>query len=994
MDDPQKSADANKKAQQAYEALKRGERVQAWDLAVMATRLDPDSERPWLLLAVMATPRRSVSCLNRALRLNPNSVMAKEGMAWALDRLRKEQEVQTKPVPVNISTPIMATSVDSQLETFESPRNRQTGTVARVAKYTLLRGIGLFASVCISIFLIVFIANLGGYMDRIQKALINEEINGMLVGGWLKEIPFDQRKPIIEETRAAMEASYGLNRPFLERSWNWFLRGISFDWGKARVPYVYSHESYNGGIFKQLETDDIRTLILAYLPRTLLLFGLSYIGLFIFSIAVALPMALKPRKWINRLIIWLAPTSSLPSWLVGVLMLSFVYYVLHDFSFQLGYNNWTNTFDLQSVPDILRSMLLPFLAIVVSKFFQSIYTMRNYFMIYSKQDYVDLAIAKGLPDNLLQRRYILRPTLPAIITNFVIILISIWQECIAVEYFFNIGGIGSYFMQALRGNDVMSIVALVSTFAYFLAFSVFILDIVYALIDPRVRIDETRQIERKSRGSLFSFGFLTNINKKQLSTKLELSSGLEKTHLTSQIKPSRKIKTKPFNHAWENLKLFVLHWKQELKEYPSITIGVWIITALVVIAVVTVTVMPYNKAISLWRGDDKAWIRNPREAPPAWTNFFRINKLPETIDLNSTDPSIQKIESTDANGNKHIIITLSFDYPYTSLPQDVLMMFSTNLIGSKPFVSMTWITPNGKEIPIDHLGVSDSTIYYVTINKKLSTKYNQEPPLNILFTEAGKVQKGQYQMKLDCTLFDQQTDINAEMIVFGQVYGLAGTDSSKRDLTLILLWGLAVALSFGILAAVGTTLISVTLAAVSAWFRGWIDGLIQRITEVNMVIPMLPVAIMIFYMYSNSFWVILGVIVVLSIFGNQIKNYRAMFLQVIEQPYIEAAVSYGVSDWRIIWQYMIPRIRNVIIPQLMILIPGYVFLETTLTFLGVSDPRLPTLGKLLYTIFSTGIFRTPLFMTLEMIVVFMMISIGFIFIGYGLEESYNDKTGI
>jgi peptide/nickel transport system permease protein len=423
------------------------------------------------------------------------------------------------------------------------------------------------------------------------------------------------------------------------------------------------------------------------------------------------------------------------------------------------------------------------------------------------------------------------------------------------------------------------------------------------------------------------------------------------------------------------------------------------ILILVIISITTVIIMPYSKAISLWRGDDKVWIRNPREAPPAWTNFFRADKKPETIDIYSKDlPASQKVESIDADGNRHVVITIPFDYPYTSLPQDVVVMFATNFAKQQPFVQLTWITPDGREIPMSHFGISQDSTYYLSQDKKIALTNKQKSTLVEMFIPSGgnakTVQKGNYQIRMDFTVFDAQTNIDAELIVYGQVYGLAGTDGSKRDLTVILLWGLAVALSFGILAAVGTTLTSVTLAAVGAWFGGWIDGLIQRITEINMVMPMLPVAIMIFFLYSKSFWVILGVTVGLSIFGNQIKNYRAMFLQIMELPYIEAAISYGAPAGRVIFQYMIPRIRNVIIPQLMILVPSYVFFETTLTFLGVSDPSLPTLGKLLFYIFTNGGVQMPAYMILETVFVFLLISIGFVFIGYGLEQSYNDKVGV
>lgn len=111
---------------------------------------------------------------------------------------------------------------------------------------------------------------------------------------------------------------------------------------------------------------------------------------------------------------------------------------------------------------------------------------------------------------------------------------------------------------------------------------------------------------------------------------------------------------------------------------------------------------------------------------------------------------------------------------------------------------------------------------------------------------------------------------------------------------------------------------------------------------------------MVYTLYSKRFWVILGVTVLLSIFGAGFKNYRAIFLQFKEAPYTEAARTYGASDWRIIFRYLVPRIGALLIPQLVISIPSYVFLEARLAFLEVSDPVLPTWGKLIVDALTYG----------------------------------------
>jgi lipoprotein-anchoring transpeptidase ErfK/SrfK len=85
----------------AQQAMQRGDRQAARGWAEQAVALDPDSEEPWLFLAALASPRASINYLDRALKINPNSMRARKGMHWAVERLRREQTGQTskKQVP-------------------------------------------------------------------------------------------------------------------------------------------------------------------------------------------------------------------------------------------------------------------------------------------------------------------------------------------------------------------------------------------------------------------------------------------------------------------------------------------------------------------------------------------------------------------------------------------------------------------------------------------------------------------------------------------------------------------------------------------------------------------------------------------------------------------------------------------------------------------------------------------------------------------------------
>jgi peptide/nickel transport system permease protein len=272
---------------------------------------------------------------------------------------------------------------------------------------------------------------------------------------------------------------------------------------------------------------------------------------------------------------------------------------------------------------------------------------------------------------------------------------------------------------------------------------------------------------------------------------------------------------------------------------------------------------------------------------------------------------------------------------------------------------------------------------------------DRERPIHALFADPAIAEptplEGTYELRVTTFLFEEDADVEAEFVLYGQVHGLAGTDRRRRDLLIPLTWGMPVALAFGILAAVGTSISSMVIAAIGTWFGGWVDTFVQRITEVNLILPFLPVSIMVYTLYSKSFWVILGVTVLLSVFGSAIKNYRAVFLQVRETPYIEAAKSYGAGDWRIIFRYLIPRIIPVLVPEVVMLVPSYVFLEATLAFLGMSDPVLPTWGKLIVEGFSHGIHAGHYHVFLEPLVFLFIVAFAFMLLGVALEGIFQPR---
>lgn len=435
---------------------------------------------------------------------------------------------------------------------------------------------------------------------------------------------------------------------------------------------------------------------------------------------------------------------------------------------------------------------------------------------------------------------------------------------------------------------------------------------------------------------------------------------------------------------------------REITRYPSALIGLLMILGLVVLAIYAVVSIPYSEATRMWRGGEEVWYQNPKTAQPSWINWFREDKLPTTIFMTTKDGSVPKTVNPGSEGVGYIDIEFTFDYPYDDFPQELSVYFASKYEEKQPYASLTWITPDGREIRVGDFAVAKTYVYRVSQDSKLERRLGGLVPEKGLFAdpniETPTVIPGTYTLKISGVTFEEDTGLDAELVIFGQVHGWAGTDHLRRDLSIALLWGAPVALAFGLLAALGTTVLTMIIAAIGTWFGSWVDELIQRITEVNLVLPFLPILIMVGTFYSRSIWTILGVTILLSIFGGAIKTYRAIFLQIKESPYVEAAQAYGANNWRIIIRYLVPRIIPLLIPQLVVLIPSFVFLEAALAVLGLGDPVLPTWGKIIDDARANGaLYAGQYYWVLEPTVLLTFTGLAFAMVGYSLDRIFNPR---
>lgn len=350
-------------------------------------------------------------------------------------------------------------------------------TVGRVLRYSLVRLVTLFVTVVIGVYLTILIANMGGYVDTIMRNEIRDStIQSMRANPSFQQLAPEARQKLIEDKIRLEEQRLGLNQPFVVRSFNFLRNALVLNLGRA------IHMNSDSG------SRQVRLILLERLPATLLLTGVSNLVLFFASIFIALALSRNYGTFLDKITIAFSPTSAAPPWFYGIFFIVIFAGIFRVLPFGGLVDSPPPKNPIDYGLNVLKHLILPASAVIVSSIFLSIYKWRTFFLIYSSEDYVDMARAKGLTPRDIERRYILRPTMPTIITNFALLVITLWTGFTITETVFLWPGLGRTLFQAIGLYDTAVIVGSTIIYAYLLALTVFLLDIVYALVDPRVKV--------------------------------------------------------------------------------------------------------------------------------------------------------------------------------------------------------------------------------------------------------------------------------------------------------------------------------------------------------------------------------------------------------------------------------------------------------------------------------------------------------------------------
>jgi peptide/nickel transport system permease protein len=350
-------------------------------------------------------------------------------------------------------------------------------TFLRVTRYSIVRIIALFLTLVIATYLTILIANMGGYVDEIMRNEISERVTQHIVGSPASiNLTPETRRKLIQDAIALEEKRIGLDKPFAVRSFTYLSNAMTLNLGRA-----INLTSDSG-------SKSIRLIVLERLPPTLLLMGTSQLLLFFGSVFFALILSRSYGTFWDKFIIALSPSSAVPPWFYGIFMILIFSAILKVLPFGGMVDSPPPANRIDYFFNVMKHLTLPALSLILSSVFLSIYNWRTFFLIYSSEDYVEMARAKGLHARDIERKYILRPTLPNIITNFALLIITLWTGAIITETVFLWPGLGRTFYRAIGLYDTPVIVGLTIIYGYLLAMTVFLLDFIYALVDPRVKV--------------------------------------------------------------------------------------------------------------------------------------------------------------------------------------------------------------------------------------------------------------------------------------------------------------------------------------------------------------------------------------------------------------------------------------------------------------------------------------------------------------------------
>jgi peptide/nickel transport system permease protein len=216
-----------------------------------------------------------------------------------------------------------------------------------------------------------------------------------------------------------------------------------------------------------------------------------------------------------------------------------------------------------------------------------------------------------------------------------------------------------------------------------------------------------------------------------------------------------------------------------------------------------------------------------------------------------------------------------------------------------------------------------------------------------------------------------------------------GQDDVGRDYFALTMRGAQRSILIALLVGLIATVVGVVIGAVAGFFRGPIESVLMRTTDVFLTIPLLLIAAVVGQI-SGGGPVQLAALLGLLVWTGQARLTRGEFLSLREKEFVEAARAMGASSARIIFRHILPNSLGTIIVNATLTVAGAILLETALSYLGfgVQNPD-TSLGKLVADYQSAFQTRPWLFWWPGLFIIAIALSVNFV--GDGLRDAFDPK---
>lgn len=215
-------------------------------------------------------------------------------------------------------------------------------------------------------------------------------------------------------------------------------------------------------------------------------------------------------------------------------------------------------------------------------------------------------------------------------------------------------------------------------------------------------------------------------------------------------------------------------------------------------------------------------------------------------------------------------------------------------------------------------------------------------------------ERGEYKLTVKS---DSEARINLKVAIHVGRWGLFGTDQRGRDVFRLFVAGIKISLLVGISATIIASTLGMGLGLLAGYIGGLIDSSIMRVIDVLLAIPTLPILMVISGVWGRGLWQIVLVLSIFSWMGTA-RVVRSMTLSLREAPYVENLRALGASTRYILTRHLIPEALPLLLAQMALGVPGAILAEAGLSFLGLSDPLMPSWGRMLHEAHVFGAFTS------------------------------------